>query len=175
MSRERGLISRDVNFELVQESMYRCAQLERSSLDTSVFSMIKVKTLLQPVRSIALIGQLRISIVVSADNSEISMLASWLSITCRYCNCFTPFAAMLESCVVSLPAGSLWNAPITGRPSMYSGRTRPLVVVGAEATYAPGGWAAARVVVDVGTNSEVVDGKPVGIVHTRPLYRTPIR
>lgn len=52
--------------------------------------MIKVKTLLQPVRSIALIGQLRISIVVSADNSEISMLASWLSITCRYCNCFTP-------------------------------------------------------------------------------------
>ena len=121
--------------------------------------MIKVKTLLQPVRSIALIGQLRISIVVSADNSEISMLASWLSITCRYCNCFTPFAAMLESCVVSLPAGSLWNAPITGRPSMY----------------APGGWAAARVVVDVGTNSEVVDGKPVGVVRTRPLYRTPIR
>lgn len=58
---------------------------------------------------------------------------------------------------------------------MYSGRTRPLVVVGAEATYAPGGWAAARVVVDVGTNSEVVDGKPVGVVHARPLYRTPIR
>ena len=68
MSRECGLISRDVNYELVQESMYRCGQLEISSLDTSVLSMSKVKTLLQPVRSIALIWQLRIPIVVSADN-----------------------------------------------------------------------------------------------------------